>query len=59
VVLNYSIVGESYPFNFDDFVKNISSKDMLTPNKGTIVLIDSDERNFSLDADTDAEVVCF
>jgi type III restriction enzyme len=61
--LDYNITGESYPFNFDDFVKNISSKGYVdTPNKGVFdkMLIDSDvERNFSLDADTDAEVVCF
>ena len=61
--LDYQITGESYPFNFDDFVKNISSKGYVeTPNKGVFdkMLIDSDvERNFSLEADTDAEVVCF
>ena len=61
--LDYNITGESYPFNFDDFVKNISNKGYVdTPNKGVFdkMLVDSDvERNFSLDADTDAEVVCF
>ena len=61
--LDYQITGESYPFNFDDFVKNVSSKGYVeTPNKGVFdkMLVDSDvERNFSLDADTDAEVVCF
>ncbi|MBC7524887.1 MAG: DEAD/DEAH box helicase family protein [Flavobacterium sp.] len=61
--LDYQITGESYPFNFDDFVKNISNKGYVeTPNKGVFdkMLVDSDvERNFSLDADTDAEVVCF
>jgi hypothetical protein len=44
--LDYSIVGETYHLILM-IVKNISSKDMLTLNKGTIVLIDSDERNFS------------
>ena len=61
--LDYSITAESYPFNFDDFVKNISSDGYVdTPNRGVFdkMLVDSDvERNFSLDADTDAEVVCF
>ncbi|RKS15523.1 DEAD/DEAH box helicase family protein [Flavobacterium sp. 120] len=61
--LDYQITGESYPFNFEDFVKNVSSKGYVeTPNKGVFdkMLVDSDvERNFSLDADTDAEVVCF
>jgi type III restriction enzyme len=34
---------------------------MLTPNKGSFdkMLVLMLERNFSLDADTDAEVVCF
>jgi len=61
--LDYQITGESYPFNFEDFVKNISSKGYVeTPNKGIFdkMLVDSDvERIFSLDADSDAEVVCF
>ncbi|GIZ07913.1 DEAD/DEAH box helicase family protein [Flavobacterium sp. UMI-01] len=61
--LDYTITGESYPFNFDDFVKNISNDGYVdTPNKGVFdkMLVDSDiERNFSLEADTDAEVVCF
>ena len=61
--LDYQITGESYPFDFNDFVKNISSKGYVeTPHKGVFdkMLVDSDvERNFSLDADKDAEVVCF
>lgn len=61
--LEYNETGESYPFDFTDFVKNISEKGYVsTPNKGVFdkMLIDSDvERNFSLEADKDAEVVCF
>ncbi|MDI1317058.1 DEAD/DEAH box helicase family protein [Flavobacterium sp.] len=61
--LNYELTGESFPFEFNDFVKNISDKGYVaTPNKGVFdkMLIDSDvERNFSLGADKDVEVVCF
>lgn len=61
--LDYQITGESYPFDFNDFVKNISNKGYVeTPHKGVFdkMLVDSDvERDFSLDADKDAEVVCF
>lgn len=61
--LDYQITGESYPFDFNDFVKNISNKGFVeTPHKGVFdkMLVDSDvERDFSLDADKDAEVVCF
>ena len=61
--LNYELTGESFPFNFSDFVRNISEKGYVsTPNKGVFdkMLIDSDvERNFSLGADKDVEVVCF
>ena len=61
--LDYQITGESYPFDFNDFVKNISKDGYVeTPYKGVFdkMLVDSDvERDFSLDADKDAEVVCF
>ena len=61
--LDYQITGESYPFDFYDFVKNIAKTGYVdTPHKGVFdkMLVDSDvERNFSLDADKDAEVVCF
>lgn len=61
--LDYQITGETYPFDFNDFVKNISNTGYVdTPHKGVFdkMLVDSDvERNFSLDAERDAEVVCF
>jgi type III restriction enzyme len=61
--LDYNLTGESYPFDFDDFVKNMpNSRFVETPNKGVFdkMIIDSDvERNFSLGADKDSEVVCF
>ena len=61
--LDYNLTGESYPFDFDDFVKNMpNSRFVETPNKGVFdkMIIDSDvERNFSVGADKDSEVVCF
>ncbi|TRX43032.1 restriction endonuclease [Flavobacterium restrictum] len=61
--LDYNLTGESYPFDFDDFVKNMpATRFVETPNKGVFdkMIIDSDvERNFSLGADAAAEVVCF
>lgn len=61
--LDYHLVGESYPFNFSDFIRNVASTGYVdTPNKGVFdkMLIDSDvERKFSLGADRDPEIICF
>jgi type III restriction enzyme len=61
--LDYHLIGDSYPFSFNDFVKNIASNAYVeTPNKGVFdkMLIDSDvERQFSLGADRDPEIICF
>lgn len=61
--LDYQLTGETYPFNFIDFVKDVASTGYVpTPNKGVFdkMLTDSDvERRFCLGADTDPEVVCF
>ena len=61
--LNYHLTNESYPFDFHDFVKNINTNAYVeTPNKGVFdkMLIDSDiEKQFSLKADKDHEIVCF
>lgn len=63
--LDYHLTNENFPFDFEDFVKNITDKDYVnTPNKGVFdkVLIDrgsSPERNFAIAADRDDEVVCF
>jgi type III restriction enzyme len=61
--LDYHLIGESYPFSFNDFVRNIASNAYIeTPNKGVFdkMLIDSDvERQFSLGADRDPEIICF
>jgi type III restriction enzyme len=61
--LDYHLIGESYPFNFNDFIKNVSTTGYVdTPNRGVFdkMLVDSDvERQFSLGADKDAEIVCF
>jgi type III restriction enzyme len=61
--LDYHLIGESYPFSFNDFIRNVASNGYVdTPNKGVFdkMLIDSDvERQFSLGADRDPEIVCF
>jgi type III restriction enzyme len=61
--LDYYLIGESYSFSFNDFIKNVASNGYVdTPNKGVFdkMLIDSDvERQFSLGADRDSEIVCF
>jgi type III restriction enzyme len=61
--LDYHLIGESYPFSFNDFIRNVASNGYVdTPNKGVFdkMLIDSDvERQFSLGADRDREIICF
>lgn len=61
--LEYHTTGESYPFNFNDFVKNIDQKGYVeTPQNGVFdkMLVDSDvETMFSKGADKDPQVVCF
>lgn len=61
--LDYHLLDESYPFSFNDYIKNVASKGYVdTPNKGVFdkILIDSDvERQFSIGADRDPEIVCF
>jgi len=61
--LDYALTGEEFPFDFNDYVKNISSDNIIeTPNKGVFdkILFDSNvERHFSMAADRDPEIVCF
>lgn len=61
--LDYHLIGESYPFSFNDFIRNVASTGYVdTPNKGVFdkMLIDSDvERQFSIGADRDPEIICF
>ncbi len=61
--IEYKVNGEEFPFNFNDFEKNIDAKQYVeTPKKGVFdkMLIHSDiERKFSENADGDSEVVCF
>ncbi|MEI6410769.1 MAG: DEAD/DEAH box helicase family protein [Bacteroidota bacterium] len=61
--LDYHLTGEDYPFNFDDFVKHVASNGYIdTPNKGVFdkMLYESSyERQFSIGADIDPQVVCF
>jgi type III restriction enzyme len=61
--LDYYLTDETFPFKFDDFVKQMpytSYRD--TPNRGFYnrMITDSDiERRFALGADLDSEVICF
>lgn len=61
--LDYNLTGESFPFSFDDFVKNVSKADYVeTPNRGVFdkMVIDSKvEYNFAKIADDQPEIVCF
>lgn len=61
--LDYHLTNEIFPFDFDDFVRNIDESGYVTtPNKGVFdkQLIDSDvERKFAIGADLDDELICF
>ena len=62
--LTYNQTGETFPFDFNDYIKNIPGNKMVvpTPQKGVFdkMLVDSDpERKFSIGAESDTEVVCF
>jgi type III restriction enzyme len=61
--LDYHLTNETFPFEFDDFIKNIDEKGYIdTPKRGVFdkMLIDSDmERKFAIGADLDDELVCF
>ncbi|HEY8782452.1 MAG TPA: DEAD/DEAH box helicase family protein [Mucilaginibacter sp.] len=62
--LTYHELDDCYPFDFNDYVKNIADnrKVINTPKKGVFdkILVDSDiERKFSIGAENDTEVVCF
>lgn len=61
--LDYHLTDETFPFEFDDFVKNIHDSGYIdTPQKGVFdkMLIDSNvERKFAIGADRDDELVCF
>lgn len=61
--LDYELTGETYPFDFKDFVKQVSSQGYTeTPNKGVFdkVLVDSYvEHLFARGADLAPDVVCF
>jgi type III restriction enzyme len=61
--LNYHLTDETFPFEFNDFVKQVDGNQYRdTPNRGFYnrMLTDSDiERKFALGADLDDEVVCF
>jgi type III restriction enzyme len=61
--LDYLLTGEEFPFDFHDYIKNISSNNIIeTPNRGVFdkMIYDSYiERTFCIGADRDPEIVCF
>lgn len=63
--LDYHLIGEEFPFDFNDYIRNIDKKNIVeTPNKGVFdkIYCDSNstpERQFALGADRDPEIVCF
>lgn len=61
--LDYQLTDESFPFDFEDFVKQVAWVDYVeTPKRGVFdkMIIDSTiERHFAIAADSDDEVICF
>jgi len=61
--LDYHLTDETFPFEFNDFVKQVDDSDYRdTPNRGFYnrMLTDSNiERSFALGADIDDEIICF
>jgi len=61
--LDYHATNQSFPFSFEDFVRNISQQGYVdTPKRGVFdrMLVDSDvERTFAQSADNDDEILCF
>ena len=61
--LDYLLTGEEFPFDFNDYVKNISNNNVIeTPNRGVFdkMIYDSYvERTFCIGADRDPEIICF
>jgi len=61
--LNYHLTDETFPFEFNDFVKQVDDSQYRdTPNRGFYnrMLTDSNiERRFALGADLDDEIICF
>lgn len=61
--LDYHLTGEDFPFNFTDFVRNVSKTDYVeTPNRGVFdkMLIDSNvEYDFAKASDNQPDIICF
>ncbi len=61
--LDYHLTNESFPFEFEEYVRNITdNKYVKTPKRGVFdkLIFDSDvERGFALTAESDDEVICF
>lgn len=61
--LEYKLTGESFPLDFDEFVKTVVEGSFVeTPKRGVFdkMLVDSQvEEQFALSADVDERIVCF
>ncbi|RLD56719.1 MAG: hypothetical protein DRJ01_14855, partial [Bacteroidetes bacterium] len=61
--LDYHLINEDFPFEFEEYVRNVDNKNYVdTPKRGVFdkMIIDSTiERNFALATDSDDEVICF
>ncbi len=61
--LDYHLTSENFPFEFEEYVKNIDEKDYVpTPKRGVFdkMIIDSIvEKHFAMATDNDDEVICF
>lgn len=61
--LEYKLTGESFPLDFDDFVKTVVEGSFVeTPKRGVFDRVEIDsgvEEKFALSADGDERIVCF
>lgn len=61
--LDYHLTDEIFPFEFEEYIKNIDEKDYVaTPKRGVFdkMIIDSTiEKHFAMATDLDDEVICF
>ena len=61
--LDYHLTGEEFPFDFEDFVRNVPENQIVgTPKRGVFdkIRIDSNsspERKFAVGADNDDDVI--
>ena len=61
--LDYHLTNENFPFEFEEYVRNIDEKNYVpTPKRGVFdkMIIDSTvEKHFAMATDNDDEVICF